>query len=127
MDIKEYSANSFSFIGDAVFTLKVRCFFIEHGYQSSKTLQYLCNKYNSAHGQQKVFERLRADGFFTDEELQVYKMGRNHISHIPKSSDRLTYECASGLEAVCGYLYLSDEKRLNEFFDKVFEGGIDNE
>ena len=127
MDIKEYSANSFSFIGDAVFTLAVRCFFIENGYQASKTLQHLCNSYNSAAGQQKVFERLKTDNFFTEEELQIFKMGRNHISHIPKSSDRLTYETASGLEAVCGYLYLTDKKRLDEFFNKVFEGGIDNE
>ena len=127
MDIREYSANSFSFIGDAVFTLRVRQFFIENGYQSSKTLQHLCNGYNSAEGQRRVFERLNNEGFFSEQELEIYKRGRNHISHIPKSSDRLTYESASGLEAVCGYLYLSDQKRLEEFFKEVFKGGIENE
>ena len=30
MDIKEISSNSLSFIGDAVFTLKVREYFIEN-------------------------------------------------------------------------------------------------
>ena len=45
MDIKEVSANSLSFIGDAVFTLRVREFFITNKYQSSKTLQKLCNGY----------------------------------------------------------------------------------
>ena len=127
MDLKEYSAYSFSFIGDAVFTLAVRKFFVDHHYQSSASLQRLCNGYNSAAGQTKVFRRLESDGFFTQEELEVYKKGRNHISHIPKNGDLATYECASGLEAVCGYLYLTNQKRLNDFFEKVFEGGVHNE
>lgn len=127
MDIKEVSANSLSFIGDAVFTLKVREYFISNKYQSSKSLQKLCNGYNCAKGQTKVFNRLNDEGFFTAEELDAYKRGRNHISHIPKNGDRLTYECASGLEAICGYLYLTDKRRLEVFFKEVFKGGINNE
>jgi len=127
MDIKEFSANSLSFIGDAVFTLRVREYFINNGYQSSNKLQHLCNGYNSAFGQSKVYERLLNDGFFNENELEIYKRGRNHISHIPKNGDLLTYEIATGLEAVCGYLYLTDKDRLELFFNKVFEGGINNE
>ena len=127
MDIKEVSSNSLSFIGDAVFTLRVREFFVSNSYQSSKSLQSLCNGYNSAKGQTRVFERLSSGGFFTEEELEVYRRGRNHISHIPKNGDRLTYECASGLEAVCGYLYLTNRERLEELFKEVFKGGINNE
>ena len=126
MNIKEVSANSLSFIGDAVYTLKVREYFISNKYQSSKSLQKLCNGYNCAKGQTKVFNRLNDEGFFTSEELEVYKRGRNHISHIPKNGDRVSYECASGLEAICGYLYLTDKKRLEAFFKEVFKGGIDN-
>lgn len=126
MDIKEVSANSLSFIGDAVYTLAVREYFISNKYQSSKSLQKLCNGYNCAKGQTKVFNRLNDNGFFTSEELEAYKRGRNHISHIPKNGDRLSYECASGLEAICGYLYLTDKKRLKEFFKEVFKGGIEN-
>ena len=127
MDLKEYSAYSLSFIGDAVFTLAVRKFFVDHHYQSSASLQKLCNQYNSAAGQTKVFRRLQDEGFFSEEELEVYRSGRNHISHIPRNGDLVTYECASGLEAVCGYLYLCDQERLKEFFEKVFEGGLHNE
>ena len=127
MDIKEISANSLSFIGDAVFTLRVREYFITNKYQSSKTLQKLCNGYNCAKGQTKIFNRLNDQGFFNEDELDAYKRGRNHISHIPKNGDRLTYECASGLEAICGYLYLTDKDRLEAFFNEVFKGGIDNE
>lgn len=127
MDLKDISSNSLSFIGDAVFTLRVRQYFVEHNYQSSKSLQKLCNRYNCAKGQTKVFNRLNKENFFTEEEIGIFKRGRNHISHIPKNGDLLTYEIASGLEAICGYLYLTDEERLNLFFEKVFEGGIENE
>ncbi len=127
MDIKQVSANSLSFIGDAVFTLRVREYFVMNKYQSSKSLQRLCNGYNSASGQTKVFNRLNDNGFFNEEELDIYRRGRNHITHIPKNGDRLSYQCATGLEAICGYLYLTDKDRLEVFFDEVFKGGIDNE
>ena len=127
MDIKEISSNSLSFIGDAVFTLRVREYFISNKYQSSKSLQGLCNGYNSAKGQTKVFNRLKQNGFFNEIELDIYKRGRNHITHIPKNGDKNTYTCASGLEAICGYLYLTDKDRLELFFAEVFKGGVDNE
>ena len=127
MDLKEYSGNSLSFIGDAVFTLHVREYFVDRHYQSPSKLQRLCNGYNSAKGQTKIFYRLKEEGFFTEEELEVFKRGRNNIGHIPKNGDRATYECASGLEAVCGYLYLTDKERLDAFFEIVFEGVIGNE
>lgn len=123
MDIKEYSSNSLSFIGDAVYTLAVRKHFVEKKYQASKTLQQMCNKYNSAKGQTIVFNRLNKEGFFTEDELDAFKRGRNHISHIPKNGDRLTYETASGLEAITGYLYLTDKDRLLLFLDKALNGG----
>lgn len=117
MDIKEVSSNSLSFIGDAVYTLNVRSYFVENGYQGSNKLQYLCNKYNCAKGQRKVFEYLKGKDFFNDTELNIYKRGRNNIRHIPKSSDLLTYQIASGLEAIVGYLYLEDNKRLKSLFN----------
>ena len=72
MDLKEYSGNSLSFIGDAVFTLHVREYFVDRHYQSPSKLQRLCNGYNSAKGQTKIFYRLKEEGFFTEEELDEY-------------------------------------------------------
>ena len=127
MDIKEISSNSLSFIGDAVYTLRVREFFINNRYQGSRELQTLCNRYNSARGQMRTFRRLEEKGFFTEEELVIYRRGRNHITHIPKNGDLSSYTTASGLEAVIGYLYLCDRKRLDEVFEEIFKGGIINE
>jgi len=127
MDIKEISSNSLSFIGDAVYTLKVREFYINKKYQSSKELQRLCTRYNCAKGQMATFNRLKEKGFFKEDELEVFKRGRNKISHIPKNGDLNSYKTATGLEAITGYLYLTNKKRLEEFFIEVFKGGIENE
>jgi len=127
MNIKELNGNSLSFIGDAVYTLRVRQYFLEANYHSSNTLQKLCNKYNSAKGQEKAYLRMVEDDFFTEDEIAIYKRGRNAIKHIPKNGDLKSYEIASGVEAVCGYLYLTNKERLEAFFAEVFKGGIDNE
>lgn len=127
MDIKKYSSNSLSFIGDAVYTLHVREHFIESKYQQSNKLQYLCNKMNSARGQMEAFDYLKGIGFFSEEELGVFKRGRNNIRHIPKNGDKHSYEVASGLEAVVGYLYMTNKKRLEELFSEIFNGVNDNE
>lgn len=127
MNIKQYSSNSLSFIGDAIYTLHVRQYFIENNYQQSNKLQYLCNKFNSAKGQMKTFIELKDKGFFTEEELNIYKRGRNNIRHIPKNGDKHSYEVASGLEAVVGYLYLTNKKRLEILFKEIFNGAKEYE
>ncbi len=123
----DLSGSSLSYLGDAVFTLRVREFLLSRHYSSPGMLQKLSSGYNSAGGQRKTFERLSQQDFFTEEEMQAFKRGRNDISHVPKSSDLLTYEIASGLEAICGYLYLTDRERLDELFTVIFEGGTSDE
>ena len=43
-------------------------YFINNNFQSSKSLQHLCDAYNSANGQTKVFNRLNQDNFFNEKE-----------------------------------------------------------
>jgi ribonuclease III family protein len=55
----------------------------------------------------------------SSEELEMFKRGRNHKSDtIPKNADVQTYRLATGLEAVWGYLYLTDnQQRLAQLWD----------
>ena len=82
---------------------------------------------NSAKGQTETWFRLKEASFFTEKEEEIFKRGRNAIRHIPKNGDLMTYETASGLEAVCGYLYLTDRERLEAFFEAVFRGEENDE
>lgn len=127
MNSNEVSATSLSFIGDAIYSLKVREYYVSCGYMQGKKLQELSKRYVSARGQTKVFNRLLEAHFFNDDDLTIFKRGRNAISHIPKNGDLVSYQIASGVEALCGYYYLFDQERMNLFFDEMFKGGEENE
>ena len=55
----------------------------------------------------------------TDEELAVYKRGRNAHSHAaPKSATPGQYARATGLEALFGWLWLTGRHgRVNELYN----------
>ncbi|MBQ1810840.1 MAG: ribonuclease III [Erysipelotrichaceae bacterium] len=127
MDPKDLNPISLSFLGDAIYSLKIREYYIRCGYRQGNVLQQLSKRYVSAEGQKKVYERLQKNGFLTGKENEVFKSGRNHITHIPKNVSRLSYEIATGLEALCGYLYLFDKDRCEELFTEILKGGEENE
>lgn len=127
MDPKDLNPISLSFLGDAIYSLKIREYYIRCGYRQGNVLQQLSKRYVSAEGQKKVYERLQKNGFLTEKENEVFKSGRNHITHIPKNVSRLSYETATGLEVLCGYLYLFDKDRCEELFTEILKGGEENE
>ena len=59
---------------------------------------------------------LAKEGFLSEEEVDMYRRGRNSKSHtIAKNADVTTYRIATGFESVMGYLHLSgQEARLEE-------------
>ena len=59
---------------------------------------------------------LAKEGFLNEEELDMYRRGRNSKSHtIAKNADVTTYRIATGFESLMGYLHLSGQKeRLEE-------------
>ena len=54
----------------------------------------------------------------TEQETAVYKRGRNaKVGHNPKSASQGEYHIATGIEALFGYLYLSEQTdRIKELF-----------
>ncbi len=122
MKLNQYSSNSLAYIGDAYYSLKVREHLVTSCFQKPGKLLELSNKFVSAKSQYEIFYYLKDElNFFNEIELEIFKRGRNSISHIPKSSDLKTYQVSSGFEAVLGYLYLSDLGRANEMLRLIFE------
>ena len=60
----------------------------------------------------------------TEEELAVYKRGRNAKSPtMAKNATMTDYRKATGLEAVMGYLYLTDRfERMVELIKNAVDG-----
>lgn len=125
MEIIPYNGTTLAFIGDAIMTLKVRIHLVERGYQKPNDLQKMTAKWVSAKAQAKYLVELSEVGFFTEEEMSVIKRGRNaQTKTIAKNADVLTYRLATGLEAVFGYFYLSEQnERLEELWQRILEIG----
>ena len=59
----------------------------------------------------------------TEEELAVYKRGRNANVHaMPRSATPAQYHAATGLECLMGWLYLrGDKERAEQLFHAMME------
>lgn len=113
-----YSGSVLAFIGDAVISLFVRDYLVKLGYSRAKDLQEHSITYVSAKGQAKFVEHLLEKQLLTTDEIRVYKRGRNaNVGAVAKNVSIVVYRMASGFEALIGYLYYQDKKRMNELLD----------
>ena len=114
--IKEVSTDALAYLGDCVIELKVRELLINRGISGSGSLNKESLAYVKATAQAKAMQKLMP--LLTEEELSVYKRGRNMSGgNVPKSATMSEYRSATGMEALFGYLHLLG---LNERIDFLF-------
>lgn len=109
-----------AYIGDVVYELLVRTKTVkDNGSSSAKNLHKTSVKYVQAAAQSKGIDAILE--ILTEEEKSVYKRGRNSSSsQIPKHQTACDYRKATGLEALFGYLYLTEQKaRIDELFNLI--------
>ncbi|MEO4055287.1 Mini-ribonuclease 3 [Solibacillus sp. CAU 1738] len=115
-DVKQLNALALAYMGDAVLEQKVREHLLLAGRVKPNTLHREATKYVSAKAQSMIMYRFMDENFLTEEEMAVFKRGRNAKSGtVPKNTDVQTYRNSSGFEAVLGSLYLSRQ------LDRVYE------
>ena len=122
-DIKfaELSTEALAYLGDSVIELCTRDMLVCRGISNSKKLNIEALNYVRATTQAAAMREIL--GILTEEELAIYKRGRN-IGHTntPKSSSVGEYRSATGMEALFGYLYLKDNNtRINELFKTAYK------
>ena len=61
----------------------------------------------------------------SEEETAIYKRGRNSKPHTTaKNASLADYKKSTGLEALFGYLYLTNRhERISQLLDIIFENG----
>lgn len=120
-DIRTYSPLALAFVGDAVYDLVVRTLATARANASPDSLHKKKSGVVNARVQAACAEAVLCE--FTEEEMAVYKRGRNAHSHsVAKHASVGDYRKATGLEALYGYLYLTDRMdRLFYLIKKSFE------
>lgn len=117
VDMKAYSPLTLAYIGDAAYELVIRTMVVEKGNRQASQLHRLTTSYVKAQAQAAMIEALELE--LTEEELAIYKRGRNAKSYTSaKNASILDYRKATGLEALIGYLYLSGREERVLFLIK---------
>lgn len=108
-------------LGDAVYELLVRTWLCVRGKSTGKGLHRATVALVCAAKQAELSERLLP--LLTEVERDVFRRGRNaNVRTIPSSVDRATYQKATALEALFGWLYLRGERdRINTLFSTMME------
>ena len=108
VDLKTYSPLTLAYIGDAAYELVIRSLVVEQGNAPVNKLHKRSSRLVKAQAQAEAAVKLL--DVFTEEELAVYKRGRNARSHtMAKNAEMTDYRMATGFEAVIGYLHLKQD------------------
>lgn len=108
LDLRSYSPLTLAYIGDAAYELVIRSIIVEQGNAPVNKLHKRSSRLVRAKAQAEAAVKLM--DVFTEEELAVYKRGRNARSHtMAKNAEMTDYRMATGFEAVMGYLHLKQD------------------
>ncbi len=114
--LQQISPAALAYLGDAVYELYVRS-------------RYLLPPKRSQTYHRQVVEQVRAETqalhlrslipHLNSIELEIVRRGRNAAAGRPKRVELKIYQQATSLEALMGYLYLTDCQRLHELLEQL--------
>ena len=112
------NAKEYAYLGDAVWELLVREYFL--GKQELKP-QVLHNEVTSrvkASFQHDLLTKIQEE--LTEEELNISRRARNLSIPAARKSIQKDYRNATAFEAFIGYWYVNDKKRL-KYFEEILK------
>lgn len=116
---KQLSPLNLAFVGDCVYEILVREALVCKANRPVNELHRESVRYVSAKAQTEAYAKIK--DILTEEETAQFKRGRNaKVGHSPKSATDAEYHTATGVEALFGYLYLSDRaERIKHLFSII--------
>lgn len=123
IDIREYNIKSLAYIGDGVYELYIREYLVLRSKELANMYHKNAIRYVSAKAQEYVVNNMLESSFLSEDEIAIYKRGRNADSNtVPKNTDLSTYKKATGFEAVIGAIYLQGKNdRVEQIINKSIE------
>ena len=114
--IQQLSPSALAYLGDAVYELYVRMFYLLPP-QRLENYHRLVVAQVRAETQAEIMRSLIP--YLNDHELEIARRGRNAATSRPKRVKLGTYQQATSLETLIGYLYVTDCQRLTELLQKL--------
>ncbi len=123
MNVRCVNSLVLAYLGDSLYEEYIRMFLIKKNFLKVNDLQNEAIKYVSAKGQAYYLDKMIRSNYFSEDEMSVIKRARNCKSHAsPKGCSVIEYKKATALEALLGYLKLSNnEDRINDIMSFIVE------
>ncbi len=120
VDAKTLHPLVLAYIGDAYFHLFVRGRLLSYEQAKVQALHQFSAQIVSAVWQSKAWHGI--ESMMTEEELAVFRRGRNAKSRTTGSASVAEYHTSTGFEALLGTLYLQEKnERLYEIAEAAFQ------
>ena len=120
-EVNQLNMLALAHVGDAVYELLVRSMLCREKNAAVMKLHRLTVEKVRAEAQAEAVKKILP--LLTEEELAVYKRGRNtKVNSAPHHADIAQYHAATGLEALFGWLYLQGKtERIEALFSSIME------
>jgi len=103
-----------AYIGDAYYELKVRMYLIDKKLTHVNDLHKQAIRFTSGTAQAKIMEFFIESSLISEDEVDLFKRGRNTSGPGRKNIDAKTYHLATGFESLVGFLYMNQKDRADE-------------
>ena len=120
-DIRDYTGLELAFIGDAIWELEIRRYYLQFGYNIPTLNKYVKNKVNARY-QSLIYKQIIEE---LDEEFKVIgKRAKNsNIKTFPKTCTVMEYKEATAFEAIVGAMYLlNKEEEIKKIINIIIKG-----
>lgn len=114
--IGQISPAALAYLGDAVYELFVRTYFLLPPKRSQTYHQQVVAQVRA---ESQANTLLALQPFLSDTEQEIVRRGRNATTGRPRRVDPEIYQQATSLETLLGYLYLTNPQRLTELLAQL--------
>lgn len=110
-EINTYSPLTLAYVGDGIYEIIIRTIVVTNdGNEQVNKLHKKSSSLVKAETQAKMVRLLMDNELLNEEEIRIYKRGRNAKSFTSAKNASITdYRTATGFEALMGYLYMSGQ------------------
>ena len=106
-----------AYLGDAYYEFRIRQYLIDQGLTDVNQLHKRAVSFTSGVSQAKLIDYLLNSGKLDDNEVTLFKRGRNASGQGRKNIDAKTYQSATGFESLIGGLFIDNKDRADQIID----------